>query len=129
MTYKGPVGRTWPAALAAFIRFRKDPANDDTTDGMWCGANNIRPEDLSLLKAQNPDWAQVVLEHRRKQYAEQLAAVDTALLEKAKAGDTKAAALLYARFENWTPRTVEAENKRTGGRTKSFADLVAEEGV
>ena len=96
---------------------------------MWCGTNNIRPEELAQLKAANPDWAQVVLDHRRKQYAEQLAAVDTALLEKAKAGYTKAAALLYARFENWTPRTVEAENKRTGGKTKSFADLVAEEGA
>jgi hypothetical protein len=114
-----------PLLLEEYLRFRKDPVNDETTDGMWCGTRRIRPEDLTRLKAAHPDWAQEVLDHRRKQYAEQLKDVDTALIEKAKSGNTQAAELLYRRFENWTPKAAEDALKRNP-TNKTFAELIAE---
>lgn len=117
--------KTRPHLLCEFIRFRQNPANDDTTDGMWCGSRGLSMADLLRFKAEYPDWAQEVLDFRRKQYAEQLKDVDAALIEKAKSGNTAAAELLYRRFENWTPKQAEDAMKRNP-TNKTFAELIAE---
>ena len=108
-----------------YLKFRKDPVHDDTTDGMWCAQTGIPIDMLTKWKHNNPHWAQEVLNHRRQFYAEHLKEVDAALLEKAKGGDTKAAELLYRRFENWTPKAADEALKRNP-TNKTFAELIAE---
>jgi hypothetical protein len=111
-----------------YLEFRKNPGNDDVTDGMWCGQMKMSIKDLVESKQARPAWAAEVLTHKRSQMAEHMAAVDAALIEKAKAGDTRAAELLYRRFENWTPKQAEAEMKRNP-TNKTFAELIAEGGA
>lgn len=109
-----------------YIAFRSLAHNDDVTDGMWCAQNNVSVADLNEWKELKPDWSKMVLEQRRTKYAEQLMAVDQALIEKAQNGDTKAAELLYRRFENWTPKQAD-EALRKNPLQKTFAELVAED--
>lgn len=45
-----------------------------------------------------------ILARKRKTYMPKIAEVDKAMLKKAKAGSTKAAKLIYQRFEDWAPR-------------------------
>jgi hypothetical protein len=82
-------------------------------------------EALKEWKNNNPSALAELLEKRRARYTEHLSAVDQALIEKAKEGDTRAAELLYRRFENWTPKQAEAELKRNP-TNKTFAELIAE---
>jgi hypothetical protein len=113
--------------IASYLDFRSNPSNDETTDGMWCGQNQFSILELADWKSKEPKWAQHVLEQRRTRYAEQLSAVDAALIEKAKGGDTKAAELLYRRFENWTPKAADEALKRNPTQ-KTFAELIEEGG-
>jgi hypothetical protein len=108
-----------------YVAFRSDPANDDTTDAQWCVLRGYVLQDLYSWKSK-ASWAKLVLDKRREKYSEQMSEVDRALIEKAKGGDTKAAALLYARFEGWTPRTMETEAKKGGGKAKTLAELIEE---
>lgn len=112
-----------------YVSFRANPANDHITDAMWCGQCGLHTDDLASWKAQNPEAMEQLLNLRRSRYADEMIKIDAALLGKAKAGDTKSIQLAWARFENWSPKIEEEANKRTGGRNKSFADLVAEEGA
>lgn len=114
--------------MIKYIAFRADPANDTMTDGMWCGQNGVNIEALKAWKNANPSVMAALLEKRRSRYTEHLSEVDQALIEKAKEGDTRAAELLYRRFENWTPKQAEAELKRNP-TNKTFAELIAEEDV
>lgn len=109
-----------------YIDFRSDPSNDHITDGMWCGTNNIRPEDLKGWKLENPKSMVSILEKRRGLYADELIKVDQALFEKAKEGDSKAISLAWARFEGWSPKIEEDQAKATGGKAKTLADLIGE---
>lgn len=68
---------------------------------------------------QFPDWARAALDGRRAAYADVMLDVDRALFLAAKSGDTKAADLVYRRFDNWNPRIVEQTN-----HIYNFADLV-----
>lgn len=54
-------------------------------------------DELSEIEAE-------ALEIRRKKYAPEIAEVDKALLKEAKAGDVKAAKLIYQRFEGWSEK-------------------------
>lgn len=111
-----------------YVTFRADPVNDEITDGQWCAQRGWAIQDLAKWKKLNPDVAQQILDRRRTRYAEHMSAVDKALFEKAKSGDTKAAALLYARFENWTPKAADEAVKRNP-KNKTFAELIAEGGA
>ena len=117
------------AGPVEYIEFRSNPSNDHMTDAMWCGQNNIPNADLGAWKAQNPEAMEQLLNLRRSRYADEMIKIDAALLGKAKSGDTKSIQLAWARFENWSPKIEEDNSKRSGGRNKSFADLVAEEGA
>ena len=108
-----------------YVEFRKNPDNDEVTDGVWAAQQRLDIEQLQLSKKSYMDWADEVLKHRRARIAEQMLEVDKGLLLKAKAGNTAAVELLYRRFENWTPKQAEAEMKRNP-TNKTFAELVAE---
>lgn len=110
-----------------FFEFRSNPANDHTTDGMWCGTNGIQPSEFQEFKARNPGLFTKILEKRRTLYADELIKVDQALLTKARTGDVQAAKLLWARFENWSPKIEEENVKQTGvGKQKTLAELISE---
>lgn len=114
------------SVLQAYEEFRARPGNDETTDGQYCAANGVDIAALHAQKLADPQWAWRVLQRRRDSYAEQLLEVDKALLKRALGGDNKAVELMYARFEGWTTRGVDAENRKSGGK-KTFAELIAEE--
>lgn len=109
-----------------YLAFRSDPSSDELTDAQWCAQRRIPTSTLIEWKARFPQWAQEALDLRRKRYAEQLSAVDAALLTKAKGGDTRAAELLYRRFENWTPKQADEALKRNP-TNKTMAELIAED--
>lgn len=112
-------------AWGAYLAFRKNPANDETTDGMWCGQQHYHIDTLNATKLARPKWAEEVLAHRRARLAEELLEVDKGLFAKAKTGNTQAIELLYRRFENWTPKAAEEQMKKNP-TNKSFAELIAE---
>ena len=108
-----------------YLAFRKNPANDETTDGMWCGQNKVQIEWLNNTKMAFPKWAQELLDYRRSKMAEEILEVDKGLLAKAKSGNTQAIELLYRRFENWSPKIAEEAMKRNP-TNKTFAEMIAE---
>lgn len=109
-----------------YCNFRSNPANDSVTDGMWCGTNNVPLEQLQAWKQQNPAEVEKILQTRRANYADEMIQIDSALLRKAKAGDARSIQLAWARFENWSPKIEEEQSKKTGGRNKTFAELISE---
>lgn len=115
--------RDW---MGLFAEFRANPANDHVTDNMWCGQNNIGVDELASWKVKFPDTMEWILATRRSMYADEMIKIDTALLTKAKTGDPKSIQLAWARFENWSPRIEEEQSKKTGGKNKTFAELIAE---
>jgi len=110
-----------------YINFRSNPANDHTTDGMYCGQRDVQLSALEHWKMSNPGIMEQILQYRRSRYADELIKIDAALLSKAKAGDASAARLCWARFEDWTPTVLENEQKKGTGRNKTLAELIAEE--
>lgn len=112
--------------LADYAAFRCDPANDHLTDGMWCGTNNFRPEDLSNWKKEHPREMMSILEKRRGLYADHLIKIDQALLDKARSGDPRSIELAWARYESWSPKTEEQAAKQGLGKHKTLSDLMGE---
>ena len=111
-----------------YMRFRANPAHDAMTDSQWCAKQGVEYADLTSWKVTNPRLLELVLTTRRARYADEMIKIDAALLAKAKSGDARSIQLAWARFENWSPRIEEEQNKKTGGKTKSFAELIAEQG-
>lgn len=110
-----------------YIAFRSNPANDHINDGMWCGQRGTSIETLTEWKMKNPQAMVTILEARRACYADQLIQVDQALFDKAKSGDPRAIQLIWARFENWSPKIEEDQAKKTGiGKNKTLAELIGD---
>ena len=105
--------------LDAYIRFKANPDNDSKQDTIFCEKYKVLLEVLKRIKRDNPNWRKQALDLRRESYAEQMAQIDKALFEAAICGDTKAADLLYRRFDGWNPKIVEQTNNYY-----NFADLV-----
>lgn len=111
--------------LNDYVAFRSDPSNDITTDGVWCG-ENFPIEELLKWKLENPSLMLSILEKRRGLYADELIKIDQGLLTKAKSGDARAIELVWARFENWSPKIEEQAAKQGLGKNKTLADLMGE---
>lgn len=107
--------------IESYILYRIDPDNDSKEDSFFVSAFGFSLQELRAAKKTHPQWAKEVLELRRERYAEQLGDVDKALFQAARCGDTKAADLLYRRFDNWNPRVVEQTNN-----FYNFSDIVKE---
>lgn len=112
--------------MNGYIDFRSNPSNDHINDGMWCGQRHVDPDTLTIWKMQNPEAMMTILEARRSRYADELIKVDQALFEKAKSGDPRSVQLIWARFENWSPRIEEEQNKKTQGKVKTLSELIGE---
>jgi len=111
-----------------YIAFLAEPENDDMTDGMFCGQNDVSVDVLRAMKEKDAQIPLEALAMRRAQYASMLKDVDSALFKKAIAGDTKAADLVYRRFENWSPKQADEDRQEIGSKAKTFAELIAEHG-
>jgi len=107
--------------IETYILYKTNPDNDGKEDSFFVSTFGFSLQDLRKAKKQRPEWAKEVLELRRARYAEKLGDVDKALFQAAKAGDTKAADLLYRRFDGWNPRIVEQNNN-----FYNFSDIVKE---
>jgi len=107
--------------IETYILYKTNPDNDGKEDSFFVSTFGFSLQDLRKAKKQCPEWAKEVLELRRARYAEKLGDVDKALFQAAKAGDTKAADLLYRRFDGWNPRIVEQNNN-----FYNFSDIVKE---
>lgn len=98
------------SVIDRYILFRSNPAYDSKQDSYFCTKVNISLDTLDDEKAHNPQWARKVLKARRAAYAEKMIEIDKALFLAAKSGDTKAADLLYRRFDGWNPKITEQTN-------------------
>ena len=102
-----------------YIAFKANPGNDKSGDTVFCSEAGVSLSELKSLKKMHKDWAKSALNLRREHYAEKMVEIDRALFIAAKNGDTKAADLLYRRFDGWNPKIVEQNNN-----FYNFADLV-----
>lgn len=105
--------------IDTYVLYRSNPDNDDKADSLFASTFGFSIKDLRKEKRLHKDWAKQVLEMRRARYSEDILGVDKAMFQAAKAGDTKAADLLYRRFDGWNPRVVEQTNNYY-----NFADIV-----
>lgn len=105
--------------LKTYIYFKANPENDSKKDTLFCQEHSIVYKDLQGIKKANPDWRKNALDLRRETYAEKMTDVDEALFAAAIGGDTKAADLLYRRFDGWDPKVAAVTNNYY-----NFADLV-----
>lgn len=112
--------------LGRYKELRSQPRFDDYTDGQLAAALSTTLDEVRRLKRMHPEAEAQVLDRRRKGYADDLLQVDQALFEKAKAGDARAADLVYRRFENWTPKQADEALKRAP-QHRTFAQLLEEE--
>lgn len=102
-----------------YIAFKANPGNDKKDDAFFCSESGVSLSELKKEKRAYKDWGKSALNLRREFYAEKMVEIDKALFTAAKNGDTKAADLLYRRFDGWNPKIVEQNNN-----FYNFADLV-----
>lgn len=116
---------TAEALMQRYKGYRTNVSYDDYTDSQLAAQLSVTVEQLKEARRMCPEVMRQVLEERRGQYVDELLEIDKALFARAKDGDTKAADLIYRRFENWTPKQAEAELKRNPTQ-KTFAQLIEE---
>ena len=102
-----------------YIAFKANPGNDKKDDAYFCSEAGVSLSELKAEKKKYKTWAKSALNMRREHYAEKMVEIDKSLFMAAKNGDTKAAELLYRRFDQWNPKIVEQNNN-----FYNFADLV-----
>lgn len=102
-----------------YIRFKANPENDKKDDTFFCTEVGVSINELRKVKRNYKTWAKEALGIRRDHYSEKMVEIDRALFQAAKSGDTKAADLLYRRFDGWNPKIIEQNNN-----FYNFADLV-----
>lgn len=105
--------------IKTYITYRANPDNDGNKDTHFCQTYDISYQEFLNIKEKHPRWAKDALDLRRETYAEKMTSIDAALFTAAAGGDTKAAELLYRRFDGWNPKIVEQTNN-----FYNFADLV-----
>lgn len=104
--------------MERYVAFKANPENDGKKDTHFCQEQDIQYRDFLKVKEQHPNWAREALDMRRTAYAEKMTSIDTALFAAATAGDTKAAELIYKRFDAWSPKQADQYH--------NFAELVKE---
>lgn len=102
-----------------YIHYRTNPDNDDKSDAYFCTSNCISLDELNELKSSDKKLNVDILKSRRATYAKHMKNIDAALFKAAEMGDTKAADLIYRRFDGWNPKIVEETNNYY-----NFTDLV-----
>ena len=102
-----------------YIQYRTNPDNDDKSDAFFCSTNCISLDELNELLHSDKKIQADILKSRRATYAKRMKKIDASLFRAAEAGDTKAAELLYRRFDGWDPKVVAETNNYY-----NFTDMV-----
>ena len=102
-----------------YIQYRTNPDNDEKSDAYFCTSNSISLDELNELKSSDNKLNVDILKARRATYAKRMQSIDAALFKADEMGDTKAADLLYRRFDGWNPKIVEETNNYY-----NFTDMV-----
>ena len=102
-----------------YIQYRTNPDNDDKSDAYFCTSNCISLDEIQELKSQDKKIFADILKARRNTYAKRMSKIDHALFRAAEAGDTKAADLVYRRFDGWDPKVIQETNNYY-----NFTDMV-----
>jgi len=102
-----------------YIQYRTNPDNDEKSDAFFCSTNCISLDEVNELRATDHRLHQDILKGRRETYAKHMAKIDASLIKAAESGDTKAAELLYRRFDGWDPKVVAETNNYY-----NFTDMV-----
>lgn len=102
-----------------YILFRTNPDNDERSDSFFCTQNDVSLDEVNAMKSSDQRLYEDILKGRRAQYAKRMSKIDAALFRAAEGGDTKAADLLYRRFDGWNPKIVEENN-----HYYNFSDMV-----
>ena len=102
-----------------YIQYRTNPDNDDKHDSYFCTSHGISLDELREMQHTDDKLARDILHSRRDNYATRMNKIDEALFKAAESGDTKAADLLYRRFDGWNPKIVEETDNYY-----NFADMV-----
>jgi len=102
-----------------YIQYRSSPDNDDKSDAYFCTQNAVSLDEIREMKEEDKKLYPDILKSRRLAYSERMTKIDAALFRAAEGGDTKAADLLYRRFDGWNPKIVEETNNYY-----NFTDLV-----
>jgi hypothetical protein len=91
-----------------YISFRMQPTNDDTSDSIFCTKHNIALKTLKkILQETKTDYKSKIVDERRATYKHRMLEVDDALFKRAKAGDVRAAELLYKRWDGWSDKLID----------------------
>ena len=103
-----------------YIQYKIDPDNDGKSDSFFCTVHGISLDELRAMKEQDKLLSRDILHARREKYSKRMTKIDEALFKAAEGGDTKAAELLYRRFDGWNPKIVNEETNNY----YNFADMV-----
>ena len=109
-----------------YLMMLADPVNIDKTRAEYAAELGVGKVTLWRWDRQI-DW-DALNSKRRQCYAREMPAVDSALLKKAKAGDSKSIELVYARFDGYVPLTgtIDLTTKKDDELKKRADEIKAE---
>ena len=93
-----------------YIQYRTNPKNDECSISHFATSYGYSVPEVKLALANDRTLEKDILEARRAKYAARMQKIDDALFKAAENGETKAADLLYRRFDNYHPSVVEQTN-------------------
>jgi len=104
-----------------YILYRTNPDNDEHSIAHFCTSYGFILSDVKDALKNDQTLEKDILDARRAKYAYRMQKIDDALFKSAETGDTRAADLLYRRFDGWDPKVVEQTNN-----FYNFTDIVKE---
>lgn len=104
-----------------YILYRTNPDNDDKSLSHFATGHGYTLDEVKISLRGDKTIDKDILDARRKKYAKRMQKIDNALFKSAETGDTRAADLLYRRFDGWDPKVVEQSNT-----FYNFTDIVKE---
>lgn len=102
-----------------YVQYRTNPDNDVNSLSHFCTRHGYSLDEVNAALSDDKHLEKDILDARRDKYAKRMQKIDDALFKSAEHGDTRAADLLYRRFDNWNPKIVEETNN-----FYNFADIV-----
>lgn len=102
-----------------YILYRTNPDNDDHSLAHFSTAYGYILSEVKVALHGDKHLEKDILVARRDKYSKRMQKIDDALFKSAALGDTRAADLLYRRFDGWDPKVVEQTNN-----FYNFTDIV-----
>jgi len=104
-----------------YVQYRTNPDNDARSFSHFATMCGYTLSEVKDAVAHDKDIEKDILVARRNKYAKRMQKIDDALFKSAEDGDTRAADLLYRRFDGWDPKVVEQTTN-----FYNFTDIVKE---